>query len=311
VLGRMVLPHPPQRPQEARPDLFGSGLLTIAVATLTGAIVQGPSWGWESGRVLGLLALSAVGLTSFLWRCARHPVPLFELALLRVRTFALATSATFLFSAAFAIMLLSNALWCQNVWHYSALRTGLAMAAGPAVVPFVAIGSNRWVRRLGPGVVSAVGCAIFGLAMLWRVTFAGATPDYVGDLLPSMLLGGIGVGLALSTLIASASTAQPPERAGTGAALVNTGRQIASSVGVAVLVAILGSSSLHGAGVHGFDRAWIVAAAMAGAAGVVSVFMAKTKRPTVTPTVTPTAPPTVMQAIAPAPVLGQRLSSGA
>jgi EmrB/QacA subfamily drug resistance transporter len=271
IAGSRVLPHPPQRPQQPIPDLAGSALLTIAVAAVTGAIVQGPDWGWASASVIGLLVLAAVALATFLWRCAHHPVPLFELALLRVRTFAFATAATFLFSIAFAIMLLSNALWCEGVWHYSALRTGLAMAAGPAVVPFVAIASNRVVRRVGPGVVSAAGCLIFAAGLMWRVFTASATPDYVADLLPSMLLGGIGVGLALSTLIASGTTALPHERAGTGAALVNTSRQVASSVGVAVLVAILGSSSLRGASVSGFDHAWIVASALVIVAAVVSV----------------------------------------
>ncbi len=118
-------------------------ILTVTVAALTGAIVQGPTWGWDSPTVLALLAGSVLALFAFWWRCGHHAHPLFELELLRVRPFVLATSAVFAFSIAFAIMLLSNALWCESVWHYSALRTGFAMAAGPA---------DRPVRndRLGP-----------------------------------------------------------------------------------------------------------------------------------------------------------------
>ncbi len=110
---------------------------------------------------------------------------------------------------------------------------------------------------------------IFAAGLFWRVALAGADPDYVRDLLPSMLLGGIGVGLALGTLIASGTTALPQERSGTGAALVNTSRQIASSVGVAILVAILGSTSLHGSPVNSYRIAWLVGAILAiGCAGI-------------------------------------------
>ena len=76
-------------------------------------------------------------------------------------------------------MLLSNVLWCQEVWHYSALRTGLAVAPGPAMVPALAIGAGPLVRRFGPGIVAAAGNVFFAAGLLWRVLFAGTTPHYV------------------------------------------------------------------------------------------------------------------------------------
>jgi EmrB/QacA subfamily drug resistance transporter len=273
LAGRRVLPHPAPRNQQPLPDLFGSALLTVAVATLTGAIVQGPDWGWSSVAVVMLLVAAGLALATFLWRCTRHSVPLLELPLLRVRSFAVANVGTFVFGVAFAIMLLSNALWCQGVWHYSALRTGLAMAPGPAVVPVVTIASNRLVRRIGPGPASAAGCLLFAVAMMWRVVAADATPDFVTDLLPSMLISGIGVGLALGTLIASGTTALPADRSATGAAVLNTGRQVASSVGVAILVAVLGTATIRGASVAAFHHAWIVAAALSGLAALTSAFL--------------------------------------
>jgi EmrB/QacA subfamily drug resistance transporter len=273
VIGARVLPAAPSRPAQPLPDLFGSLLLTASVAALTGAIVQGPGWGWSSPAVLGLSIGAAAALAWFGWRCAHHPRPLIELGLLRVRTFALANTATFGFSVAFAIMLLSNALWCEGVWGYSALRTGLAMAPGPLVVPAATIASARMVRRYGAGRVSAVGCLLFAAGMLWRVLFAGATPDYLSDMLPAMILGGAGVGLGMSTLMASGTTALPHERAGTGAALVNTTRQVAASVGVAVLVAILGGTSARGMGIGGYQAAWLTAAGLSGACAVIALLI--------------------------------------
>ena len=207
---------------------------------------------------------------AFVRRCAGHRHPLFELGLLRVRGFGLANAASFTFSVAFSIMLLSNVLWCQQLWHYSALRTGLAMVPGPALVPVVTVLSSRAVHRFGPGPLAAAGSAFFAAAMLWRVGLVSVRPNYLRDLLPSMLLGGTGVGLALGTLIAAGVTALPAHRSATGSAMVNVGRQVAAAVGVAILVSLLGSR-LAGVDVVGFRQAWLVAAALAGLAGVLAL----------------------------------------
>ncbi|HEU0165000.1 MAG TPA: MFS transporter [Thermomicrobiales bacterium] len=260
-------------PRQPLPDVIGSGLLAAGVAALTGAIVQGPDWGWTSGRVIGLAALALVALIWFFQRCATQPVPLIELNLWRIRAFAIANVGSFLFSISFAIMLLSNSLWCQGIWGYSALMTGLAMAPGPAVVPFVAIASNRAIGRYGAGIVIAIGSLLFAAAQIWRVTQASASGSYAWDLLPSLILSGIGTGLAFSTMIASGSTALPANRSATGAAVLNTGRQIASAIGVAILVAALGNSALGPQSVHAFHVAWGISAVLVAAAAVVTFFL--------------------------------------
>jgi EmrB/QacA subfamily drug resistance transporter len=266
--GRRVLPRPPAHDREPIPDLAGSALLVVAVASLTGALVQAPTWGWGSTRTVGLLVVAAAGAVVFVRRCVTHPHPMVELHLLRIRRFAIANVATVVFSVAFAIMLLSNALWCQDVWHYSALRTGLAMAPGPAMVPVVTFASARLVHRVGSGPVAAVGSLLFGAGLMWRVLAAGTAPDYVHDLLPSMIIGGIGVGLALSTLIAAGATALPTHRSATGSAFINSGRQVASALGVAILVTILGGTADV---LHNYDVAWTVAAVLAAICAVVSL----------------------------------------
>lgn len=301
LAGLWVLPHPPARRREPLPDLAGAALVTAAVGALTGALVQAPGWGWRSPATLGLLAFAVLAGLAFVRRCAGHRHPLFELGLLRVRGFGLANAAAFAFSVAFSIMLLSNVLWCQQLWHYSALRTGLAMMPGPALVPLVTLLSSRAVRRFGSGPLAASGSALFAVAMLWRVDFARLAPHYLLDLLPSMLLGGTGVGLALGTLIAAGATALPEHRAATGSAMINAGRQVAAAVGVAILVSLLGSR-LAGVGVAGFRQAWSVAAALSGLAGLLALGL---PRPTVTqPSNVPSTSPTAVAAGQAAPGIG-------
>jgi MFS family permease len=87
-----------------------------------------------------------------------------------------------------------------------------------------------------------------------------ATPHYASQMLPAMLLTGIGVGLALPTLISTSATALPPERFGTGSAVVNTARQVASALGVAILVTVLGTPHSAEAARNAFRHSWIVAA---------------------------------------------------
>ena len=179
VAGARVLPHPPARAAEPLPDLLGAVLLTAAVGGLTGGLVEGPSWGWSSAGVLGLLAGSAAALGWFLWRCTHHERPLVELHLLRIPAFRSASAAVFVFGIGFAAMLLSNVLWCQTVWHYSALRTGLAIAPGPAMVPALAVGAGPLSRRIGPAPVAAAGNLLFAAGLLWRVVTVSVTPNYV------------------------------------------------------------------------------------------------------------------------------------
>jgi EmrB/QacA subfamily drug resistance transporter len=288
VAGLRVLPQPAGREREPLPDLAGAALVTIAVGALTGALVQAPSWGWGSPGTVGLLVLSVLAGAVFLRRCAAHPHPLFELSLFSLRGFALANAGTFVFSVGFSIMLLANVLWCQDIWHYSALRTGFAMAPGPALVPVVTGLSARAVHRFGAGPLVLLGSVLFAAAMLWQVGFVRLDPDYPHDLLPSMVLGGSGVGLALGTLIASGVTSLPATRAATGSAMVNAGRQIAAAVGVAILVSLIGERvQPHSVG-H-FRTAWLVAALLSALTGLLAFGLPRPSRPSRSPAPVATA----------------------
>jgi EmrB/QacA subfamily drug resistance transporter len=268
LLGRRVLAHDRGRTDEPVPDLLGSVLLVVGMGALTGALVQAPSWGWTDPRTVGVLVVAAAGTVAFVLRCRRHPAPLLELRLLRVRRFATGNVAMLLFSVSFGIMLLSNSLWCQDVWHYSPLQTGLAMAPGPMMVPIATALTTRLVHRLGPAPVAALGGLFLAASQLWRVLVAGPEPAYVHDLLPSMLASGVGVGLALGTLIAAGVTALPEDRSATGSAFLNSGRQVGSALGIAVLVTLLGPVA---GDVDGYLAGWAVGAAFAFGAAIASL----------------------------------------
>jgi MFS family permease len=158
-------------------------------------------------------------------------------------------------------MLLSIVLWDQDVWHWSALTTGLAVAPGPLMVPlFSFLVAGRAIARFGPGQVIAVGATIFAAGAAWWALAAGTTPDYAGDMLGGMLLTGVGVGLTLPTFMATGASSLPPEAFATGSAVVNMLRQVGLAIGVAVLVAVLGAPASPAAALSAFQSGWYVVA---------------------------------------------------
>lgn len=270
------------------PDAAGAALLTAAITGLTFALLQGNAWGWSSWRVTGLFAAAMLAGTAFFWRSARHPRPILDLDLLRTRSFAVATFATLLFSTAFGAMLLAAMLWTQDVWHWSALRAGLSLVPGPLMVPLWSAAAGPLIRRFGPGRVITLGCTVFAAGLMWLAAAIGLQPHYVSEMLGGTLLTGIGVGLTLPTLYSTAAAALPPERFATGSAVVSMVRQIGFALGVATLVAVLGSpTSAHGQ-LSAFEQAWVVISVLSlAAAGTGFLLRTQHSRPEVNRSATP------------------------
>jgi EmrB/QacA subfamily drug resistance transporter len=267
--GLRWLPDVPGHPGP-RPDAVGAVLVTGGVGALALGLVQGRPWGWGSASTVGVLAVAALALSAFVLRCLRRPNPLVPPALFRVRTFTGAAFLATVFSIAFGAMLLSIVLWEQTAWGWSALATGAAIAPGPLMVPvFSFLVAGRAIERWGPGPVSAVGATAFALGVAWWAAAATVSPDYVTGILPGMLLSGVGVGLTLPTYMATAAASLPAPSFATGSAVVNMLRQIGLAIGVALLVAVLGSAVSAQDRLHAFQRGWLVIAGLSLASAIV------------------------------------------
>jgi EmrB/QacA subfamily drug resistance transporter len=238
------------------PDLVGAALLAVAIGSVSLGLVKGAGWGWSSTATLASFGVAALGVLGFWFRSEHHPMPIVEPALLRVRAFAWSNVTSLLFSISFGAGLLGMILWTQEVWGYSALRTGLAIAPGPVMVPLFVALNQRFANRVRPGRVAASGNVLFALGTLLILTRVGEHPHYVSEILPGWLLIGIGVGLALPTILSAATADLPPGRAATGSAVVNMSRQIGTVLGVSVLVAVIGSHASYGARHAAFQDAW-------------------------------------------------------
>lgn len=244
------------------PDALGALLVTVGVGALSLGLVKGGAWGWEDGRTIAVIALAVIALGFFAAHLVQARNPLIDRALFRLRPFTGASGVAVLFSAAFGAMLLSRVLWAQDVWHWSALVTGLSIAPGPLMVPlFSFLVAGRLTARFGAGVVIAAGSTIFAVGAVWWALVIGLEPDYAGGLLGGMVLTGIGVGLTLPTLMATGASSLPPHAFATGSAVVNMLRQVGLALGVAALIAVLGTPDSPLATLTAYRRAtWMIAA---------------------------------------------------
>jgi EmrB/QacA subfamily drug resistance transporter len=277
-------------PAAHRADLVGAGLLSAAVAGAAAAIVKGSAWGWDSAAILGLFALSVVAVAVLVRRSLTHPNPIIEPAVIRHRGVALADVASLVFFSGFGAMVLGGVLFLTGVWHESILRAGFYIAPGPLLAGLFAFPGGLLGSRFSHRAVGTVGALLFAASALWWIGHVGASPDWLGAYLPGSLLGGAGVGLMLPSLGGAATAPLPPERFATGTALYAMCRQIGLALGVACLVAILGTASGAGA-VHAFHHAWIFMAGCSLTTAVVLQGIGRKNRVVATETAWPVAGP--------------------
>jgi NTE family protein len=252
------------------PDLRGEAALSLAVAALVLAIVKGEEWGWLSVRTLWTLGAACLLGAFFLARCRRDPGRLIDPALLKVRSFDVANSATIVLAVGFYGYTLCNVLFLTGVWRYSVLQAGLALMPGPIIAMAVAAAASRPIERFGHRAVIIPGALIWASGAAFMVAHAGVRADFTGTLLPLIVVSGIGAGLTFPAVSGAAVMAVPGDRFALASALNAVSRQVGAALGVAALVAILGDA--HGPGaLDAFRHAWTFAAACLLAGGVLCV----------------------------------------
>jgi EmrB/QacA subfamily drug resistance transporter len=232
-----------REPDDGRPDLLGAGFLALGIGVLTLGIVKGSEWGWSDVRTIASFVAAVALIAAFGLRSARHHSPVIELPLLRIRSFAFANLSTMVFFAGFGAMLLSGVLLLTEVWGYSELRAGFALSPGPLMAAIFAVISSRLGVRVGLRAVAVSGSLVFAAGFGLMLLTVHADSSYATSFLPSFVIGGAGVGLALGTLPAAATASLPPNRFATGSAVFGMARQLGSAIGVAVLVALLDAST--------------------------------------------------------------------
>lgn len=243
VWGMRVLSESTRDPDARPPDPLGSALVGVAAGGIAFAIVQGGDWGWTSTPVLTLLGTAVLAMLIVALRVARHPDPIVPRAVLEVSSFRVASFSLFLFGLGFFPVILAMVLYLTEVAGYSTGRAGFAISMLPVAATISANISGRLADRFGFRTIAVPGTLLFACGAFWLFLRAGQEPSYLVDLLPGLVLLGCGIGSGPAILAGAAVSEVDRDNYSVAGAVNQTARQLAGAIGLAVLVALLGSSA--------------------------------------------------------------------
>ena len=253
-------------------DVAGAVTVTASLMLAVYAIVNGNAEGWTSGRTIGPLGVAAALMAIFLGIEARIRSPLVPLGLFRLRSLATANVVGVLWAAAMFAVFFLSALYLQLVLGYSPLQVGLAFLPQTLIMGVFLLGlSAKVVMRFGIRLPLAVGMLLVGVGL---ALFARAPVDgtFVVDVFPSMILLGLGAGVAFNPVLLAAMSDVEPSEAGLASGVVNTSFMMGGALGLAILASVADArtESLLGSGERrlaaltgGYHAAFLVGAALA------------------------------------------------
>jgi len=219
-------------------DVWGAITVTAALMLAVYAIVNGNQVGWLSVRTLAELAVALILLLLFLWLEARVHTPLMPLRLFRLRNLTVANVVGVLWAAAMFAWFFLSALYMQLVLGYGPMEVGLAFIPANLIMAVFSLGlSAKLVMRFGirRPLVSGLALAACGLLLFSHASEHG---HFLTDILPGMVLLGVGAGVAFNPVLLAAMSDVGPSESGLASGVVNTAFMMGGSLGLAVLASL-------------------------------------------------------------------------
>jgi EmrB/QacA subfamily drug resistance transporter len=267
-------------------DILGATLITTSLMLGTYTILGVNEHGWGSAQTLVLGAISLALGAAFLIRQARIENPLMPLRLFRSRNVSGANALQMLLVAGMFSMFFLGALYLQQILGYDPLEVGFAFLPATLVMGTLSLGySEKLIMRFGPRTMLIPGMVFVGTALL---LFARTPVDgnYLTDVLPPMLLIGVGIGTSFPSLMTLAMSGATPEDAGLASGVVNTSAQVGGAIGLAVLATLaaertdtrLAEGVTNAAALNsGFHLAYLVGAGLVAVALAIAVFVLRSE----------------------------------
>jgi EmrB/QacA subfamily drug resistance transporter len=232
-----ILPEVRTRGRRAL-DLPGVVLASAALVAITYGLIEGQTYHWGPG-IAALIGAGVVLLAAFVTVQARRQqrAPLLPFVLFRDRNYALMSAANVIVSIALVGMALPLTLYLQSQLGFSPLAAGLTMAPASLMAGLTAPFAGRLADRGGKYLLMS-GLTLYAAGLVLLVTRAGPASRWY-DLLPGLVVAGLGVGATMSPMQTIASRNVDPRVAGAAAGVLNTIRQTGSVLGSAVVLAVL------------------------------------------------------------------------
>lgn len=287
--------HVPETLNEDAPpglDYSGAALTIIGLAGVIAALTAGPEQGWLTPGVLIPLIAGLFCLGAFVAVEQRSPHPLVPLAIFKAKQFTAANMVTFVVYAALAGAFFLLPIQLQTVVDFSPIASGAALLPITLVMLLGSARAGRLATRIGPRIPMTIGPIIAGVGLL-LMTRIGPSSSYVTDVLPAVIVFGIGLTFTVAPLTATVLGAAPAQFAGVASAVNNDVARTAGLIAVAVLPPLAGISNADFGNAtdfnDGFHMAMIIAGVVLMAGGVVA--WATIRRPLVAPGEVPEATP--------------------
>jgi EmrB/QacA subfamily drug resistance transporter len=280
-----LVPGERRRPRAGSFDIAGAVLVTAGMLLLVYALIEAPDRGWGDARTLLELCGAGALLAAFAFNEQRHRNPLFPFSILRIEGLAAADITQVIAMAGFYAMFFFMTLYMQSVLGYSKIAAGAAYLPTTLAVGITSAVASQLFVRTGTRPIIVGGALISAGAVFWlsRVRVDGS---YLTDLLPGLVIMGIGLGAVFVGVTTAANAGVPPDKAGLAAALVNTSTWLGGALGLAIFSALSTSRAEHlmAAGVarpealtSGFQRALVACSIFLLAAAAVATRATNTR----------------------------------
>jgi EmrB/QacA subfamily drug resistance transporter len=244
----------------AVPSPVGVVLVAAAAGALSFGVVESDTVGWASTQTVTVVVVGLMLLALFVLHQRRTDSPTLDLELFGLGNFRWGNAAMFAYSTAFSAMFFALILFMVNVWEWSILVAGFAIAPWPAMAAAMAPRLGALAGRIGQRPLVLIGGTLFAAAGLYfgrsLEPIDAAFGDYLVRVAVPMTLIAVSIPLVFPQVTSAAAQALPPNRVGVGGAVTQAVRQFGGSFGVAITIAFLGTVTGPSALSVRFDRVW-------------------------------------------------------
>lgn len=238
MLCMKLLPSDHVQAESSSHDIAGAFTITASLMLAVYAIVNGNEAGWRSAETIYMLLVAVGLLVAFILIEQRVKTPLVPLGLFRLRNLAISNITAVLWAAAMFAWFFISALYMQLVLGYTPLQIGLAFLPANMIMAAFSLGiSAKLIKRFGIRLPLIGGLALagIGLALFARMPLHG---DFMVDVLPGMVLLGLGAGIAFNPMLLAAMDDVEPSDSGLASGIINTSFMMGGALGLAVLASL-------------------------------------------------------------------------
>ncbi len=281
VVSQFVIKESRDTSHEQSIDLPGLVTSGLALFALCYALIEGNTKGWNSPEILVLIAAAVVLLAAFIAIESRRRLPMLDLSLFRISSFVGANVVALLVSLGMFGVFFFISLYVQNILGYSPTKAGAVFLPMTILIILIAPFAGKQSDRIGGRWLMGGGMTLLGISLVLYQRIGLHTGFWT--LLPSLLLGGVGMAMTMSPMTSVAMGSVPVDKAGVGSGVLNSFRQVGGALGIALMGAIVASYA-HAAPrspegkqqfLDGLHAALLVSAGIAFAAAVVAVLLVR------------------------------------